>query len=62
VYVHIPLSSAQFFNINADAKHCKCDNNFIPDLLNNEETSTGLYIICFVVMQQTSIVQMTAFY
>jgi len=41
VYIHSPLPRAQFFNLNAYAKDCKCDKDFYPDLLTDEGTSTG---------------------
>jgi len=41
VYIHTPLPSAQFFNHDASAKDCKCGKDFDPDLLTDEETSTG---------------------
>jgi len=40
-YIHTPLPSAQFFNLHADAKDSKRDKDFKPDLLTDEETSTG---------------------
>jgi len=41
VYIHTPLPCAQFFNHDAYAKDRKRDKDFNPDLLTNEETSTG---------------------
>jgi len=41
VYIYTPLPSVQFFNHDAYAKDCKCDKDFVPDLLTDEETSTG---------------------
>jgi len=40
-YIHTPLPSAQFFNHDAYAKDRKRDKDFDPDLLTDEETSTG---------------------
>jgi len=40
-YIHTPLPGAQFFNHDAYAKDYKCDKDFDPDLLTDEETSTG---------------------
>jgi len=59
VYIHTPLPSAQFFNLDAYSKDHKCDKDFNPDLLTDEWTSTGLYAICYVVMQLISIFQTT---
>jgi len=41
VYIHTPLPNAQFLNLDAYAKDCKRDKDFIPDLLTDEGTSTG---------------------
>ena len=41
VYIHTPLPSAQWFNVDAYAKDCKRDTHFIPDLMTDEGTSTG---------------------
>ena len=41
VYIHTPPRSAQFFNLDAYAKDCKRDEDFNPDLLTGEGTSTG---------------------
>jgi len=41
VYIHTPLPSAQFVNHDAYAKDRKRDKHFDPDLLTDEETSTG---------------------
>ena len=41
VYIHTPLPSAQAFYHDAYAKDCKRDKYFDPDLLTDEETSTG---------------------
>jgi len=41
VYIHTPLPSAQCFNYYAYAKDRKSDKDFDPDLLTDEETSTG---------------------
>jgi len=41
VYIHTPLPSAQFFYLGAYAKYRKRDTDFNPDLLTDEETSTG---------------------
>jgi len=60
VYIHTPLPSAQFLIHDAYPKDRMRDKDFDPDLLTDEETSTGLYTICCVVMQLTSILQTTA--
>jgi len=60
VYLHTPLPSAQFFDHDAYSKDCEGDKDFDPDLTTDEDTSTGQYTICCVVIQMTSIVQMTA--
>ena len=44
VYIHTPLPSAQFSNLDAYSKDCKRDEDFIPDLLPDEGISTGLYL------------------
>ena len=41
VYIYTSLPSAQFFNLDAYAKDRKRDKDFHPDLLTDEETSTG---------------------
>jgi len=41
VYIHTPLPSAQCFNHDAYAKDRKRDKDIDPDLLTDEETSTG---------------------
>jgi len=35
------MPSTRFFNFDAYAKNDDCDQDFIPDLLNDEGTSTG---------------------
>jgi len=60
MFIHSPLPSAQFSNLDTNAKDRKRDKDFNPDLLTDEGTSTGLYTICCVVMQLTSILQTTA--
>jgi len=40
-YTHAPLSGAQFFNHDTFAEDSVHDEDFIPDLRNDEETSTG---------------------
>jgi len=40
-YIHTPLPGAQFFNYDAYAKDYKRDKDFDPDLLTDEETSSG---------------------
>jgi len=41
VYIHIPLSCTQLFNLDPYAKNCMLDIDFIPDLLTDEGPSTG---------------------
>jgi len=41
VYIHSPLLNAKFFNHEAFAKVHKLDQDFIPDLPTDEETTTG---------------------
>jgi len=41
VYIHTPLSSAQFFNLDAYAKDRKRDQDCNPDSLTDQGTSTG---------------------
>jgi len=60
VYIHTPFPNAQLYNLDAYANDCKRNTHFIPDLLTDEGISTGWYTICCVVMQLTSILQMTA--
>jgi len=55
VYIHTPLPSAQFFNINLYAKDRKCDEDFIPDFMTDKGPSTSKYTICCRVMQLISI-------
>jgi hypothetical protein len=55
VYIHASLPNAKFFNFILFAEDDKCDQDFIPDLLTDEVTSTGYYTICSVVMGLTSI-------
>jgi len=40
-YTHAPLPGAQFFNHDTFAEDSEHDEDFIPDLRNDEETSTG---------------------
>jgi len=40
-YIHTPLPSARFFNLDPYAKDCMHDKDFIPDLLTDESPSTG---------------------
>jgi len=40
-YLHSALRSAQFFNHDAYARDRKHDKDFDPDLLTEEESSTG---------------------
>jgi len=62
MYIHTPLLNTQYVNLDAYAKDRKRDKDFIPDLLTDDGISTGLYTICWVVMQRTSILQMRAAY
>jgi len=62
VYIYTPLPHAELFTLVAYAKDHKFDKEFVPDLLTDEETSTGLYTMCCVVMTLTFIVQMKAAY
>jgi len=41
VYIFTPLPNAQFFNLDGYAKDRKCNEDFIPDFLTDEGTSTG---------------------
>jgi len=41
VYMHTPLLTAQFVNLDAYAKDCKRNEDCNPDLLTDEGTSTG---------------------
>jgi len=41
VYVHTPFPNPQFFNLDAYTKDRNHNNNFIPDLLTYDRTSTG---------------------
>jgi len=41
VYIHTPLSSTQFLNLDSYAKDRKHNKDFIPDLRTDEGTSTG---------------------
>ena len=54
VYIHNPLSSPRFFNLDPYAKDRTRDKDFISDLLTDQGPSTGLYTISCVVMQLTT--------
>jgi len=41
VYIHTPFRSAQLCNLDAYAKDRKRDEDFNPDLLTDDGTSTG---------------------
>jgi hypothetical protein len=41
VYIHSPLPNTQFFNLNANAKDSKCDEDFLSDLLTADGSSNG---------------------
>jgi len=41
VYIHTPLATARFFNVDLYCKDRMCDKNSIPDLLRDEGPSTG---------------------
>jgi len=41
VYIHIPLPSARFFNLDVFVKDRKHDKDFNPDLLTDKGISTG---------------------
>ena len=41
IHIHTPLPKAQYFNLDAYVEDRKRDKDFIPDLLNDEGTSTG---------------------
>lgn len=58
--IHTPLRSAQCFDPDACTNHWQCDNDFMADLLTNEQTTTVQYTICCMVLQLTSILQKTA--
>jgi len=56
VYIHTPLRSARFINLDPYANDYMRNNDFNPDLLTDEGLSTGYYTISCVVMQLTAIV------
>jgi len=62
LYIHTPLPNSQCFYRDAYAKDRKRNKDSIPDLLTDEGTSTGWYIMRWVEMQLTSILQVTAAY
>jgi len=53
---------AQLFNLDAYAEDCKCDTDYIPDVLTDEGTSTGWYTMRCMEMQRTLILQTRAAY
>jgi len=59
-YKHAPLSGTHVFTHDTYAEDSEHDEDFIPDLRNDDGTSTGWYTICCMVLQLTSILQMTA--
>jgi len=60
VYSHTLVPCAEFFTFNAYAQDSQHDTDFDPDMLTDEGTSTGYYIICCGVMRLTSIVKTRA--
>jgi len=60
VFIHTPLPSAQFFNLDPHANDRMCDKDFIADLLTDEGPSTGWYTIGCGMMQLTAILSTTA--
>jgi len=56
-YKHAPIAGAEFFNLDTYAEDREHDEDFIPDLRNDEGTSTGYYTISCMVIQLTSILQ-----
>jgi len=61
-YSHTSPPCAEFVTLDASAQDSQHDTDFDPDMLTDEGTSTGLYTICCVVMQLTSILKMRAAY
>jgi hypothetical protein len=59
---HGALANAQFFNFDSFATESQQNKDFNPDLLIREETSTGYYTVCGVVMQLTWISRTRAAY
>jgi len=57
VYSFAPLPTTQSFNLDANAQDSQHDTNFYPNILTDEETSTGQYTICCVVIQLIFILQ-----
>ena len=55
LYIHIPLPSARFFNLDPYAKDHMHDKILIPDLLTDEGPSIGWCTISCMVMQLTAI-------
>jgi len=55
VYMHTPLASTQWFNLDAYTKNRKHDKDFVPNLLHGVEVFTGKYTICCMILQLTSI-------
>jgi len=50
LYLYSPLLNTQYFDLQAYAKDCKHNQDFIPDLLTDDGTSTGYNTICCMVM------------
>jgi hypothetical protein len=60
--MHTPLASTQWFNVDTYTKNCKHYNDFVPDLLNDDEVSTGKYTVWCMILQRTSILLTRAAY
>jgi len=61
-YAHTSLPWAEYCTLNVSAQDSQHDTDFDPDMLTDEETSPGLYTICCVLMQLTSILKTRAAY
>jgi len=60
MYSHTSLRCAECFTLDAYAEDSQNHTDVDPDMLTDEETSTGQYTICCVVMQLTSILKTSA--
>jgi hypothetical protein len=61
-YLQICIPCAESYTLDASAEDSQNHTESDPDMLTDEETATGYYTICCVVMQQTFIVKTRAAY
>jgi hypothetical protein len=60
--IHAALPNAQFFHLDAYSMDRQLEKDCNPDMLTDEGTSTGYYTIYCMLMQLTSMLQITAAY